>query len=346
MNIDTRPRTVVVHHHSGIGDLIWHVPYFRAIAADSRDGRISVIARPSCRAPDLLAGQPWIEEILEFDRKPRASERRRGRHDSLLAQLAFVGELRKRQFERMVVFSGRVRYGLFGWLAGIGIRAGFGFSAAQRLFLNHPPFIERHRGEGSWVYPEATALAVAHGWVAGPQVPRLEADPERQAALAIQLAELPRPRHALILGASEARKQWGAERFAALAQALCARGLGVLLVGGPGEAALAAEIRARIAEPQRQSVAILAGPPLADTAAALSNCDFALGNDTGALNLAAALGLPCLGLFGATRPLSHDPQLHGLAADSMDAISVERVLSRLNELAAPGFAERELLDTR
>jgi heptosyltransferase-2 len=50
-------RTVVVHHRSGIGDLIWHIPYLRAIAATSAGGRVSVIARPSCRAPEVLAAE-------------------------------------------------------------------------------------------------------------------------------------------------------------------------------------------------------------------------------------------------------------------------------------------------
>ena len=104
------PRTVVVIHRTGIGDLIWHIPYLRAIAAASADGAVSLIARPSCRAADVLAAERCIAEVIEFDRKPRKGEGRSGRHDPLGAQLRFARGLRERGFERIYILSGRIRY--------------------------------------------------------------------------------------------------------------------------------------------------------------------------------------------------------------------------------------------
>ncbi|MBC7662344.1 MAG: hypothetical protein H7276_00885, partial [Caulobacter sp.] len=42
-----RPRTAVLIQHAGMGDLVWHVPYFRRIAETSSDGQVTVIAPPS-----------------------------------------------------------------------------------------------------------------------------------------------------------------------------------------------------------------------------------------------------------------------------------------------------------
>eukprot|EP01038_Epipyxis_sp_PR26KG_P001361 gene1361-1895_t len=91
---------------------------------------------------------------------------------------------------------------------------------AERLFLNVPPYIRRHSGSGNWVYPEATAFAMAHGLVEEPVVPQMNVQPDLVDSLAMQLAALPRPRFVFAIGSSDLRRNWGAERFAALAGAL------------------------------------------------------------------------------------------------------------------------------
>jgi heptosyltransferase-2 len=331
------PRTAVVHHRSGIGDLIWHIPYIRAIAARSASGQVTVIARPSCRASDLLAGEPCVERVLEFEVGARNRGGRKGRHVGVRGQLEFVRALRAGRFERIYIFSSRVRYGILAWLARIPVRAGFGFSAVERLFLNCPPYIPPHRGEGNWVFPEATAFAVAHGFVQGPVVPRMAVPDALVHEMQRRLEALPRPRYAFAIGASSPARNWGAERFGALASALTAEGCGVLLVGGPAEQALAQAIAAQVPAARRHAVAPLTQPSVLATAAAMRVCDFCLGNDTGALNLGVANGLPGLGLFGVSPPLRHDPGLHAITGHGMTDISVAAVLERLGSLGAPGL---------
>jgi heptosyltransferase-2 len=332
------PRTAIVHHRNGIGDLIWHIPYIRAIAARSANGTVTVVARPACRAAEILAAEPTVERVIEFDHRPRSDVRRRGLHDSLTAQIAFARGLRAGRFDRIFIFSSRARYGILALLAGIPHRAGFGFSAFERFFLNLPPYIDRHRGPGNWVYPEATAFAVAHGFVDGPIVPRMALPPHLVATMAQELGHLPRPRYAFAIGASARVRNWGATRFAVLGDALIARGCGVLLLGGHAERDLAAAIVGAIAQGHRAAVQPLTPASTLVSAAALRQCDFCVGNDTGALNMAAANGVPSLGLFGASPPLRHDPILHAVEGHGMAAIDVADVLARLRELAAPGLA--------
>ncbi|MBK1713945.1 glycosyl transferase [Rubrivivax gelatinosus] len=334
MSGSTPPRTLVVHHRSGIGDLVWHIPYLRAIAAASRDGRITLLARPSCHAADVLAGEHCVAEVIEFDHRPRAGERRRGRHDSLAAQWALAGELRRRRFDRIVIFASRPRYALLALLAGIPRRIGFGFSAVERLWLNQPPYIRPHQGAGNWVYPEATALAVAHGFVDGPRVPRMQVQPQAMAAARDWLAGLPPRPLALSIASSEARKHWGDARYAELAGALAADGHGLVLVGGPAEAARGAAIVAAVAAPLRARVRALTQPSVQLTAAVLRHTALCVGNDTGVLNMAVANEVPALGLFGATPPLHHDPLLQALCGDGMETIAVTDVLAHLRTMLA------------
>jgi heptosyltransferase II len=331
------PRTVVVHHRSGIGDLIWHIPYLRAIAAASRDGKVSLIARPSCRAAEVLAAESCIDEIIDFDRRPRSVEQRRGRHEGFSAQRAFVRELQARQFGRIYIFSGRPRYALLAMLAGIPERAGFGFSAIERLFLNLPPYIQRHRGAGNWVYPEVTDFCITHGLVSGPVVPQMEVLASELLVAEQDLAGLTGPRYAFSIGTSKPRNDWGSANFAALAACLAERGCSIVLLGGEAERAAAAAIVAALPARWQARVMVAAQASIQRSAALLQHCDYCVGNDTGALNMALANGVPSLGLFGASQPLTHDPRLQALSARGMDAILPAAVVARLVTLGAPGF---------
>lgn len=319
-----RPKTLVVHHRSGIGDLIWHLPYIRAVAAGSAGGTVSVMARSSSLADDILIGEPCVDRVFVYDRRPRGN--RKGKHDSLAGQMAICRQLRREHFDRIVIFSGRPRYGVLACLAGIPQRLGFGFSFAQRLFLNRPPYIEPYRGEGSWVYPEASAFAVAHGFVQAPVVPKMRVPDQLLTEVEVALAELPHPRIALAIGASTADKNWGMNNFARLAEALAERGYGVLVLGGPGEQKAAEAAFATL--PQSDAIRLMCQPSVLRSAAALKKCRFCIGNDTGILNVAVAVDTPALGLFGPTRPLSHDPLMHAVSAKSMDAISLDMVLQQ------------------
>ncbi len=332
-----RPRTLVVHHRSGIGDLIWHVPYLRAIAATSRDGRVTLMARPSCRARDLLDAEPAIEDVIEYDYRPRRSELRRGSDAGVGGFLRMAARLRSRGFDRVYIFSSRSRYAWLAWLAGIPQRAGFGFSRAQRLALNAGPYIRPYGGAGNWVYPEATEFARAHGFVDRAALPRIAVPPALLAEADRELTALPLPRVALVIGTSEARKDWGVANFTALARALRDRAFGVLVLGGPTEAQVADRILAGVGHPP--GTVALCRASVLQSAAALQRCGLCIGNDTGALNLAAAVGVRCLGLFGATRALGHDPKIEAIEAPTMEAIGLDEVLRRVDAMDLAGSAQ-------
>ncbi len=331
------PRTLVVHHRSGIGDLVWHLPYLRAIAERSAGGKASVMARPSSRAVDVLAAENWVDEVIEYDHRPRKSEHRKGRHDGFFAQLAFIRALRARRYERIFIFSGRARYALMAVLAGIPQRIGFGFTALERLILTEQAFIQPYTGPGNWVFPEATAFSIAHGLVDGPVVPRMAVLPDALAQAEKDLRAFPPHRHAFSIGTSEARKNWGAPRFAELAAHLLEEGIAVVLLGGPAEADAARAIVEATPSHLRGNLLASTQASIQRSAALLRQCQFCLGNDTGVLNMAVANGVPSLGLFGVTPPLAHDPLLHALVGEGMSAIHVDDVLRRMRELHAPGL---------
>lgn len=326
---DTRPRTVVLHQFVGIGDLVWHVPYFRAVAQQSHGGQVAVIASPTTFARDLLSGEACVSEVIDFDRRPRKAERRTGRHAGLAGIFRMGSELRARGFERIVIFSDHANRGLMAWWAGIPERLGYGCSALQRAFLTRGPYIEPYQGPSVSVYKNASAFAVAQGFVAAPVVPKLTLPAGAVESIASRWADLPRPLFAFSIGSSEPFKQWGTVNFGQLADELARRGAGVILLGGPGEAALAQTIVQQVDASRRAAVRIAVDNTVLQSAATLAQVDACIGNDTGMTNLAAALDRPSWVLLGSRPLLDHDPLMQLLIAPSLSAITPAEVIRHI-----------------
>jgi heptosyltransferase-2 len=132
-------------------------------------------------------------------------------------------------------------------------------------------------------------------------------------------------------GSGSLRKNWPADRFAALV-ALVSRDRPWLLVEGPADAAPAAEL-ARVPRACRAQ-----GLPPRILGALLSQAGAYVGNDSGVTHLAAAWGAPTLGLFGPTSPdvwAPLGPRVSTLLAPTslMTDIAVDEVVAALAKLA-------------
>ena len=327
---DTRPRTAVLHQWVGMGDLVWHIPYFRRVAETSGGGQVSVIASPTTFARELLGHEPWAREVIDFDRHPRRTEGREGRHRGVAGLFRMGDELKPMGFERIVLFTNHGNRAIVAWWAGIPQRIGYGTSWVQRLLLTKTPWIEQYKGPAVTAYKDATAFAIAQGWCDAPIVPRLVVRADSLARMQARLATLPRPLHALSIGSSEPYKQWGDANFAALANRLASRGHGVLLVGGPAEREMAQAILRQVAPENAARVMVLTDGSVSETVAAMSLAQCCAGNDTGGCNIAAAVDTPTFVILGPRPVLEHDPQtLHMIQAPRLEDITPDAVAERM-----------------
>jgi heptosyltransferase-2 len=115
------------------------------------------------------------------------------------------------------------------------------------------------------------------------------------------------PAVALAPGSVGASKRW--TYYPEAARLLAQQGLDVWVVGGPGEKPLAAEIVAAGGPRVRD----LTGNDLRNGILAVAAAKLAISNDSGLMHIAAALGIPTMGIFGPTSPYHWAP-LNGLAA--------------------------------
>jgi len=134
-------------------------------------------------------------------------------------------------------------------------------------------------------------------------------------------------------------KRWPPARYAALADRLHEEhGLRVVLAGSQDDAAVAAEVR-RLA---RAPVTNLAGRTTSFGAlgALFARCVLFVGNDSGPMHLAAAVGTPVVAVFGPTDPAVYAPYsarvatLRGPRGESTEEVGVDEVAAAAAQLLA------------
>jgi ADP-heptose:LPS heptosyltransferase len=135
---------------------------------------------------------------------------------------------------------------------------------------------------------------------------------------------LPLPQHFALLvpGAAPHRpaKRWPAERFGQLAAHLTTQGLTPVVVGSKTEAPLAQTIQSLCPA----TLDLTGRTDLRQLGGVAARATLAVGNDTGPMHLAAALGIPCTVLF---------------SADSDPSLAVPRGPARISVLRAQNLAD-------
>ena len=162
----------------------------------------------------------------------------------------------------------------------------------------------------------------------------------RVAALeAGERAALPPTYAVLLTNASRSTKQWPTARWRAVEACLADLGLGSVLFWG--SATEQRETEARVEGMQRALIA--PHTPLPRLAAVLAGARIVVGLDTGLTHLAAALGVPTLGIF-----CDYDPALVGVVGDgpceSLGGVDrkpeVDEVLAAVDRLLAASLGDR------
>lgn len=113
---------------------------------------------------------------------------------------------------------------------------------------------------------------------------------------------------ALQLGASRAVRRWPIESFARLAHELAGDGKRIVLVGGGGERALAAELLQACGSCATPLVDLCGQTSIQELGALLERCALLVTGDTGPMHMAAATRTPIVGLFfGPALPFDTGP---------------------------------------
>lgn len=294
---------------SSLGDVIHALPVARALRRECPDAELTWIVE--VRESALLERHPDLDAVVPVDtRRWRALVGHPGRLRLVLREFrALARRLREARFDVALDLQGLIKSAAVMALTRAPVRIGpsLGWS---REWLG--AFCANRR-----VTPPAGAVHVVDQYLSflaplgiqgGPPEFFLPAREEQEQRAEDFLAECgikPRDRVvALNPGAGRLDKRWPVSHFRRLAERLFTEGgARILLLWGPGEIHTAREIGDGLgARP------VLAPPTdLHELASLLRRCSLMVSGDTGPLHLAAALGTPCLGLFGPTRAERNGP---------------------------------------
>jgi heptosyltransferase II len=294
---------ILVRATNWVGDAILAIPALEAVRKHWKNAEIVVAARPWVAG--LYRGQRFADRVVDLPSGGNGLKEREGEE-------ATRKTLRAENFNCALLLPNSFASAWEVWRLGIHERIGYSRDA-RRLLLTRPIKVPR-KGKipvhEVYYYLE---LIRRIGWTDGlPEVKeiRLAISDAAQGAAEKRLTDAgARPgnlRIAISPGATfGVAKCWSADRFAALAERLQAEyGADVILFGSASEGGMTSRISA---EMKRVPLDLAGKTSIEELPALLAACQFFVGNDSGAMHVAAAVGVPVVAIFGPTNPEATAP---------------------------------------
>lgn len=333
------PRAIALVKLSALGDVVHATPVVEALAEAFPDAQLTWVVER--RAAALLHAHPRLADVVTIDTRAWRGVRTPA---ATLALVHTLRALRRRllaaRFDVAVDLQGLVKSGLVTAATAaplrIGFAAGFRRERLNGLFTNchvTPPPSARH------VVDQYLALLEPLGVRPRGVAFRLPLRAPAEARVDEFFAGAGLKPHGRVValnpGAGKPAKRWPVERFVELAARLAREASArVLVLWGPGEQTVAQTIA-------QAPGAVLAPPTDLDTlVSVLRRASVVVAADTGPLHVAAAVGTPCVGLYGPTVAARNGPYGTGHRTISgsdgrMTSIGVEAVLTAARELLGP-----------
>jgi len=101
-------KVLVIQQRYGIGDMVIFIPYLKAISKKI-GGSITLLAKESSKAKDLFAEDNFLEEIITLEKSK----------DGIQGFFGLVKEVKSKNFDKVFIFNGSLRYKILSKLAGI-----------------------------------------------------------------------------------------------------------------------------------------------------------------------------------------------------------------------------------
>ena len=277
---------ICVRATNWIGDAVMSLPAIRAIRDIFPHAHIAVLAKPW--VGDLYARETAVHRVIPYEGTRRE----------------IADRLRRERFDAAILLQNAFNAALVTWMAGIPIRIGYNRDGRGMLLTHAIPRpesgeIPRHE---RFYYLELLRRAGLLDRFPPCDAIRLEGIEQARAAGRAKLAELGVQGDPVGISPGAAygsAKRWPADGFTQVARGFSP----VLLFGSAAERELCESIARNV--PGARS---LAGQTtlreFIDLAAA---CRLFLTNDSGAMHLASALGVPTVTVFGATDETTTGP---------------------------------------
>ena len=120
-------KTAVISIYPGIGDIVWHLPFFSALAKNSERKEIYLFTRKTTLAKEILKYDKAIAKVYYLNET-------REFFNTITNFPKIISILKKEKFETIWIFHRSPRHAIMARLANIKNIYGFGIGA-QRIWL-------------------------------------------------------------------------------------------------------------------------------------------------------------------------------------------------------------------
>lgn len=271
-------KNILVVRQDRLGDAINAVPVLKYLRQSHPTARLSFMVAPGL--VELFHDQDYADEAIPYENR----------------LLPLMTALSRSRYDAVLMLKPAKTIAWASLFAGIRSKAGLGWRPYYPLTGFHSGYPHLANDDAHEIdYNLAVAYALFPGSatdiVPEIRIPEVLKDKARQC-----LSQNGLRRPVAILPANRGSSpNWTAGQYAALAETLKLQGHEVAVIGGPGE------------EPILSLVATTSGAPvlgpecsILQLAALLSQCRLTVASSTGTLHLAAAVGIPTVGLFCAS----------------------------------------------
>ncbi len=294
-------KKILVMRYRFIGDTVLTVPFLRNLRRAEPDAFIAWMVAPG--SSDVVKGIPYVDRMITWDPVTIHADSR-GTHRTISSKLAFLRELRAQRFDKVYVLKRSLSSAVIAWLSGAPERIGFDTECRGFLLTVKVPYRhDRHEVQNFLAVLKADGVKVEDDYLEIWTTP----EEEQKAARVLTDAGIDASEQVAAIHpfSADPHRSWPMENFSALASRLSKEGgFHPIVLGG-----------ARDVEPFRQmrhlfgggTVDLVGKCTLRETMALLKRCALFVGNDSGIMHLAAAVGIPLVALFGPQSPVKFGP---------------------------------------
>ena len=107
-------KILAIQNRMGIGDMVIFLPYIEAVAK-KYNTKITLLVKENSKAEHLIKNNKYINEIIILKR----DQTKKNFHDGLSGFFRLVSDIKKYQFDKVLIFNSSLRYNIICKLAGI-----------------------------------------------------------------------------------------------------------------------------------------------------------------------------------------------------------------------------------
>ena len=261
-------KVLVIQTRYGIGDMLIFLPYLKAISQKT-GVKISILAKATSKANELFKDENFLDEVIKLD----------SANDKILGFSKLSKEIKSKNFDKVFIFNGSIRYRLFALFSGIKEIYQYPFFISKDvIFQTAKVFTENYVNKILSTQPELTLN------------PKTIAEAKKRFNLTRDVKNI-----VLGISASGPTKRWNIENYINLAIKLNKIQNCKFIIAASKEDQ---EIIDKIINSEiGKNCFSLENLSIKEILPIIKNCDLYIGNDTSFMHISSALGIKSISIF-------------------------------------------------